>query len=176
MIEFSKLIQAQFDKMCATGKLFRSSLTGQQVWELYIKGFHPDPVFRDPNSSVHNCNLCKNFIRRYGNVVALDENYNIMSIFDVDAPEEFVPVVKSIVTAIKSAGISEVFFETFEELRSLPYERCDRNNSGFRLGIDKNVKRYTKEEAEKYGVVKPDEIRMFNHLHLSLPKAFVDAS
>jgi len=37
MVEFTKMIQAQFDRMCATGKLFRSSLTGQQVWDLYIK-------------------------------------------------------------------------------------------------------------------------------------------
>ncbi len=35
MKEFNKVIQAQFDKMCKTGKLFRSSLTGQQVWDLY---------------------------------------------------------------------------------------------------------------------------------------------
>ena len=30
MIELNKKIQAQFDKMCATGKLFRSSLLGQE--------------------------------------------------------------------------------------------------------------------------------------------------
>jgi hypothetical protein len=73
MVEFNKLIQAQFDKMCATGKLFRSSVTGQRVWELYINGFEKkyNPIFRDPESSVNNCNLCKNFIRRYGNVVAI---------------------------------------------------------------------------------------------------------
>lgn len=52
MIEFNKLIQAQFSKMCATGKLFRSSVTGQQVWDMYLNGFTPEhnPIFRDPNS------------------------------------------------------------------------------------------------------------------------------
>ena len=39
MVELNKLIQAQFDKMCSTGKLFRSSLTGDQVWNIYINGF-----------------------------------------------------------------------------------------------------------------------------------------
>jgi hypothetical protein len=179
MKELTVLIQAQFDKMCATGKLFRSSLTGQEVWDLYINGFTPkyNPVFRDPTSTTHNCNLCKNFIRRYGNILAVDANNNIMSIFDIDnAPEEFESVVISISKALKVSKITEVFFETFNELNSLPYESCNKNNKVFKLGIDKNVKRYTKEEAEKYGVVKPNEIITFNHLHLYLPNQFVDIS
>lgn len=176
MVEFTKMIQSQFDRMCATGKLFRSSLTGQQVWDLYINGFEKkhDPIFRDPESSTHNCNLCKNFIRRYGNIVAVDENYNVVSMFNIDAPEEFISVSKSISNALKNAAISDVFFETFNELNSLPYESCNKNNAKFKLGIDKNVKRYTKEEAEKYGVVKHDEIKTFTHLHLFISKQFVD--
>lgn len=178
MIEFNKKIQAQFDRMCATGKLFRSSITGQQVWDLYINGFEEkhNPIFRDPESSTFNCNLCKNFIRRYGNIVAIDENYNIVSIFDVDAPEEFMFVSYSISNVLKKAKISDVFFETFDELNSLPYESCSKSNTKFKLGIDKNVKRYTKEEAEKFGVVKPNELRTFTHLHLFIPNKFVDLS
>jgi len=175
MIELNKKIQAQFDRMSATGKLFRSSLSGQQVWDLYIGGFEKkhDPIFRDPESTTHNCNLCQNFIRRYGNIVAIDEEYNIITMFDVDAPEEFVSVVQAISSALKAAPVANVFFETFAELNSLPYESCNRKSERFKLGIDKNVKRYTKEEAEKFGVVQPDEIRTFNHLHLFLPKQFV---
>jgi len=176
MIKFTEVIQTQFDKMCASGKLFRSSLTGQQVWDLYINGFEKkyNPIFRDPESSMHNCNLCKNFIRRYGNIVSIDENYNIITMFDVIVPKEFITVAKSISDSLKITKISDVFFETFNELNSLPYESCNKNNDLFKLGIDKNVKRYTKEEAEKYGVVKPEEVKTFNHLHLKLPKQFVD--
>lgn len=178
MIDFTNAIQLQFNKMCETGKLFRSSISGQQVWDLYINSFESkyNPIFRDPESSTHNCNLCKNFIRRYGNIVAIDENYDIITMFDVEAPEEFNSVAKAISTKLKNSKISDVYFETFNELNSLPYESCNKNNSVFKLGLDKNVKRYTKEEAEKYGVVMPDEIRTFNHLHLFLPKQFVDMS
>jgi len=177
MIKFTKLIHVQFDKMCATGKLFRSSLTGQQIWDLYINGFtkEQNPIFRDPNSSTHNCDLCKNFIRRYGNIIAIDENYDIITMFDVPS-KEYENVSIKLSTALKSSSISEVFVETFNELNSLPYESCNKNNILFKLGIDKNVKRYTNEEAEKYGVVKPNEIITFNHLHLYLPKQFVDIS
>lgn len=176
MKEFTKKLQAQFDKMCQTGKLFRSILTGQTIWELYLTSFEDDPIFRDPESSTHNCNHCNNFIRRYGNIVTIDENYNIITIFDVEADGEFASVVKKLSQAIKSNNISDVFFETFAELNTLPYESCSKTNSVFRLGIEKNVKRYTKEEAEKFGVVQPNEIRTFNHLHLDLPKEFVDMS
>jgi len=57
MKQLNALLQAQFDRMCATGKLFRSTLTGQEVWDMYLLGFGNDPVFRDPESSEHNCNL-----------------------------------------------------------------------------------------------------------------------
>lgn len=178
MTEFNKVIQVQFNKMCATGKLFKSSLTGQQVWNLYLSSFtkEQDPIFRDPNSSVHNCKLCNNFIRRYGNIVAIDTDYNVMTIFDATAPEEFINISQVLSQTLKFAPISEVFFETFNELNSLPYESCSKTAINFKLGIDKNVKRYTKEEAELYGIVKPNEIRTFNHFFLSLPKQFVDMS
>ena len=176
MKEYAKLLQEQFNKMAATSKLFRSSLTGEQVKDLYVNGFENDPVFRDPNSSVHNCNLCKNFIRRYGNIVSIDENFNTISLFDFDAPDEFKSTTIGLSAALKSAPITDVFYETFEELNKLPYESCKKTNSVFRLGMASNHKRYTKEEAEKFGVVKPEEIRTFTHLHLDIPKEFVDMS
>jgi hypothetical protein len=178
MINLNKKIQNQFNDMCKSGKLFRVAMSGQEIWDLYLKSFtkEEDPIFRDPDSSIHNCNHCKNFIRRYGNIVSVDENYDIVSMFDVEAEDEFINVTKILSKTIKNSKIVDVFFETFDELNSLPYESCSKSNSVFRLGIDKNHKRYTKEEAEKFGVVKPNEIRTFNHFHLDIPKEFVDMS
>ena len=178
MKAFNQKVQERFTQMSQTGKLFRVALTGQQIWDLYLGSFSKenDPVFRDPNSTVHNCNHCNNFIRRYGNVVSVDENYKVTTMFDVEADEEFVNTAKVLSKAIKASKIIEVFFETFNELNSLPYESCSKTNEVFQLGIASNVKRYTKEEAEKFGVVKPNEVRTFNHLHLSVDKAFVDTS
>lgn len=176
MKNFQAQLQKQFADMSKTGKLFRVEMTGQEVSDLYMKSFDNDPIFRDPASSMHNCNHCKNFLRRYGNIVAVSEDYKIMTIFDVDAKDEFVPVAKALSKAIKKSKITEVFFETFDELNKLPYESCSKKNSVFQLGVASNPKRYTREEAEKFGVVKPDEIRTFDHLYLSVDKMFVDAS
>lgn len=182
--DFSKKMQAQFELMCKTEKLFRSSLTGQEVWDLYLGAFEKedDPIFRDPLSTLHNCNLCNNFIRRYGNIVAINSDYKIMTIFDITEVGQYEKPSVVVSNALKKAKISNVFFETFNELNSLPYEQCNKNNPTFKLGLDKNHKRYTKEEAEKFKaasgefIVKPNEIRTFDHLHLSLPRNFVDMS
>ena len=174
MENFNKLIQAQFNKMCKTGKLFRSKVTGQEVWDKYLGSFEDDPIFRDPESSSHNCNLCKNFIRRYGNIIAIDENYKIMTIWDVNPDDVYKPSAKAISKLLKSKPVLDVFFETFDELNSLPYESCNKTQPLYKLGMSHNVKRYTKEEAEKFGVVKPNEIRTFHHMYLSIPTEFVN--
>lgn len=175
MKEFRKLIQQQFNKMCKTGKLFRSNITGTQLWEIYLKNTEKS-VFRDPNSTSFNCNNCNNFIRRYGNVVSIDENYNIISMFDVDIDGEYSIAAKELSKALKSSTISEVFFETFEELNKLPYESCKKTNNTFKLGIFENYKQYTKDEVEKYGNVEEGKVYTFNHFGLDLPKEFVDQS
>ena len=86
---FNKKIQEKLNEISKTGKLFRSYLTGSEIWDIYINSFDQDPTFRDPESSTHNCNLCKNFIRRYGNIVSINENYEITSMFDVDIEGEY---------------------------------------------------------------------------------------
>src|SRR3990167_5313560 len=178
MIEFNKKVQEKFTEMSKTGKLFRVELTGQQIWDLYLSSFSKEdnPIFRDPNSTSKNCNHCNNFIRRYGNIVSVDENYKITTMFDIDIDNEFKNTGKILSKAIKTSKITEVFFETFNELNSLPYESCTKSNKIFQLGTASNPKRYTKEESEKYGVVKANETRTFDHLHLFLPKQFVDIS
>lgn len=175
---FNKRMQEKFTQMQTRGKLFRVELTGREVWKLYLESYSREhnPIFRDPESSVYNCNYCNNFIHRYGNIVSIDENYKIETMFDIEVDEEYSNTVKTLAKAIKSSKIASVFFETYSELNSLPYETCSKLQQNFLLGITHNSKRYTREEAEKFGVVKPNEIRTFDHLHLSVGKEFVDQS
>lgn len=176
MIEFNKKIQEHFESMSKTGKLFRVDITGHTIWDLYLNSFLPEdnPIFRSPESSTHNCNHCKSFIRRYGNIVSIDENNKIVTLFDIDTTDEFSSVAKALSKAISNSPIKDVFFETFEELKSLPYEKCSTTSTIFQLGVDKNFKQYNKAEAEAYGGVKDGQIKEFNHIHLKLSTSFVD--
>ena len=183
MKNFNKKVQARFAEMAATKKLFRVNITGQQIWDKYLESFQDgdDPIFRDPNSSTHNCNFCNNFIRRYGNIVAVDANYQLMTLFDFEIKGEFKNVAIELSALIKSGEISEVFFETYADLNALPYEKCNKRQDTYRLGIDTNTKRYTPDEAAMYNegkpeeewMVKPNQTVKFDHVHLDLPKAFV---
>ena len=184
MVEFSKKLQEKFAEMCKSGKLFRVELSGQQIWDLYLGSFSPEnnPIFRDPESTMKNCNHCHNFIKRYGNIVSINSNNEIVSIFDVDGNAEYKNTALILSTAIKSSKIIDVFFETLSDLIKLPYESCSKSSTIFQLGTAKNPKRYTAEEAAKFKtlknefIVKPDELRMFHHMHLFVPKMFVDSS
>jgi len=176
MKKFQKQLQQQFNKLCATGKLFRSSVDGQMVWDTYIDSFLHDPIYRDPESSTHNCNLCNNFFRRYGNIVAIDEDFNVITMFDFTPEEtEYIPVVEALARLLRNAPITDVFFETYESLKALPYESFKRTKSDYRLGIHENVKRYNKAEAELYpdAGIKEGDIKTFTHASVMVPSVFV---
>ena len=78
--EFNQKIRMQFDKMAATGQLFRADISGGDLWELYLGAFKDAKIFRDPESNEHNCNCCNSFIRRYGNIVAFDSDGHIIGL------------------------------------------------------------------------------------------------
>lgn len=176
MSNFYSQIHTQFKTLIQQGKLFRVAITGSDLWDLYLNSFQPDTIFRDPKSSEHNCNHCKNFIRRYGNIVSLDSNNNIITMFDIESEKEYARAIKTIKESIKNSKITEVFFETYDMLSKLQYGKCSKHNELFRLGVACNHKIYSKEEAEKFGVVKEAEVRTFDHFHVDLPKDFVDMS
>lgn len=173
MKNFQKQLQNQFDLMCQTGMLFTSSITGQQAWDTYLTAFPTKEVFRDPESSVHECNNCKNFMRRYGNIVGIVDG-KITSIWDAEnIPAEYKPSANAVKELLRSGKIQDVFIETFEELNSLPYERTTKSQPKFLLGVDQNRKIYSKEEAAKYGGVEAGTVYTFDHLHLHIPKHFI---
>ena len=169
----SKMLQEQFMKMCATGKLFRSKVTGSQLWETYMRGFGEDPIFRDPESSEHNCNQCKHFFHRYGNIVAIAEDLSIMTMFDAPVTDEYKESFRLMSEQLKNSEIEDVFVETFDYLNKAVYARVKKDDELFALNLDHTVKRYTKEEAEKFGVVKPNETRTFNHFCVRVPNMFI---
>lgn len=178
MQQLNKAIQKHFKKEMQNLPLFRVNIPGREVWDIYIGAFSKenDPVFRDPASSTHQCNHCENFIRRYGNIVAVDSDLNLISLFDVEGFAEYDDSLNALRERIKAAEIQEIFYETFDELKSLPYEACKKSNEVFRLGVRSNSKTYTPEEARVFGKVKAGETRTFHHFFLDIPSKFVDKS
>jgi hypothetical protein len=178
--KFNQQIQLQFKIMCSSGKLFRSNVPGSKIWETYLSSFKPEnnKVFRDPESSEHNCNCCHNFIRRYGNIVSIDSDGKLVSIFsNIGDVGEYTDSAEACNNLLVNSEIQDVFFETFNELdQKLNYESCKKYQDVFQLGIKSNYKKYSQEEADKFGVVNATDIYKFDHFNVQLPKQFVDVS
>jgi hypothetical protein len=88
--------------------LFRVNVDG--LWDAYLNAFIEDKQY-------HNCNTCKHFIRRYGNLVTIDEEGKITSaVWDLeDTPEMYKPSVKAMLKLIKKAKVSGVFLSSLNQ-------------------------------------------------------------
>ena len=175
MKNLNEKMQECLDKMTATGKLFVSSVSGRELWDIYLKSFKPEDneIFRDPQSSEHNCKNCYNFIKNYGNIVAIDSALNIITMFDFIADEEYKASINNMAAILKNSPVSDVFFETFEFLNQANYEKCYKSSTSFKLGIEVNYKTYSKEEVLKYGVVEENKLYTFEHFMVRMSEQFV---
>lgn len=178
-INFNKSIKQQFARMCEQPVLFRSRVPGSKIWDTYLSSLTPDvnPVFRDPNSSEHNCNHDKNFMNRYGNIIAIIDG-EIITLFDnVETTSPYFQAAQNCKTRLVESVIENVFVESYDTLnRLLNYESTNKTQAEYKLGFEKSLKRYTEEEAGKFGVVTPGIVYTFYHFNVTLPKKFVDFS
>ena len=172
--KLNNLIQEQFSLMCNTDKLFISSINGDELWNTYLNSFNPKEIFRDPESSVDNCNHDKAFIRAYGNVVALDSNNNIITMFDINVEgTRYKYSIVNMRNALINAPIKGVFSVHYDDLVKLPYEKTSKTQELYQLGYKPSYKQYTKEEVDKFGVVEEGTVYTFYHFYVYIPKRFV---
>lgn len=173
--DFNQQMQGQFSRM-TSGKLYRAKITGDQIWEAYLSGFLPEenPVFRHPDSTYHTCRHDMNFIRAYGNVVSIDSDGKLVSIFDFETGYPYVNALAAVKKLFKNAKIESVFVETFDHLNSMPYEKCAKSAQTFQLGHKQTLRVYKEEET--FGIVVAGKVYEFSHFHLNLPRQFVDFS
>jgi hypothetical protein len=176
--ELSLLVKAKFDEMSKKDILFVSSVNGYELWDIYLKSFETREIFK--SEDVNKCNLCNNFFRRYGNIVALTEGfvegtYTIETMFhiDLDPSSEYFKPIDTVRTVLINNPIKTIFLEEFEYLRTAPYEKGVRKGQEkFQLGIKDNVRTYTEAEAEGYQI-ETGKPYLFNHFHIFLPGKFV---
>lgn len=183
--EFNKKIQTQFNRMCSSGILFRSSVSGDRLWGVYLNTFKPEDngIFRDINSSEHNCNCCKNFFRRYGNIVSIIDG-KIESIFsNLNNVGEYYDSSIACNELLINSKIENIFIESYETLnKELNYEKTTKTQKTYKLGIGETHFQYNKEDELKYGHINPDgtfrvdfnKVYVFNHFQIDLPKEFVN--
>lgn len=140
-----KAVHSQFKEM-AKGKLFRTKVEGDELWNTYLSSFPKgsNPIYRERTE--HDCSCCKNFIRACGNVVAIIDN-KLVSLWDIEVKEpNYQAVVDALAELVKSYPVYMPFLRTKDAT----------------LGVDCNH-----EQGEDGRVIK------WKHFYFKLPREFV---
>lgn len=86
--KFKKGMQTQFQSMTKNeNTLFLTNLKKDDIWNEYLGSF-PDgtnEVYKERRE--FDCDACKHFVRKYGNLVAINEKNELKSIWEIDELE-----------------------------------------------------------------------------------------
>lgn len=112
--KFADTVNARYQEIASRGELFTVGV--EDIYEEYLKAF-PDgtnPIFRERTE--HDCNCCKQFIRRLGNVVGLDPKGNVLTVWDScfdDLPHPYnvvsLVLARLVADLASNGGITGVF-------------------------------------------------------------------
>lgn len=108
-VEFSLALQQQLRRMEKTGELFRVDIDKDEVWDKYLSSFPEgsNPIYKERTE--HDCNCCKQFIRDLGAVVAINDDGEVMSLWDVDIGGYSQVVADALSALVKSKPIVNVY-------------------------------------------------------------------
>ena len=139
---FRDAVRVQFDKM-SNNQLYTVAVDKDVLWDTYLDSFPAgtNEIFRERRE--HDCSCCKSFVRAVGNVVAIIDG-NIVSIWDVEAREEYMVVAAVMSVFVKAAPIENIFFH-FEG----------------KAGVRENY--------EQDG----DNVRTWKHFHADIPTRYI---
>lgn len=91
--------------------MFKTDVSPDLLWETYLASYTGDAV-RD-----NNCNCCRQFIKHYGNIVAIVDN-KLVSMWDFDATGIYKDAVLAMDKLVTSANIVDVFVHQYQKVGS----------------------------------------------------------
>jgi len=107
--KFAKSIADQFSSM-SSGELYRSTITGDEIWDLYLESFPPgtNEIYR--TRKYFDGSYDKSFIRKIGNVVCILPSLKASSIWDADGLEyPFSEVAAVLRKKLRDSQVSGLF-------------------------------------------------------------------
>lgn len=110
--EFKEIFQKNvYENLFVDGNdLFEVEVDKEELWNTYLDSFPEgtNEVLRERRE--FDCAVCKNFIRNIGNLVVIDEDLNMKSLWSfITGSDKYQPVVDALNTYILSKPISNVF-------------------------------------------------------------------
>jgi hypothetical protein len=108
---FKAAVQRQFGRMTTDNSLlFIADVSGSDMWDMYLDSFPAgtNEIYKERRE--FDCQCCKSFIKRMGNVVAIDDNNQMISIWDGEVEAPFDVVSKAMSRWVKSAPVRDAFY------------------------------------------------------------------
>ncbi len=107
-LDLQEKINAQFKSM-SNGKLFRTGIDKDLMWETYLKRFPAgsNPILKE--RTVHDCQCCKQFIRACGDVISINEDLTLTSIWDIDITGPYAAVITTMSSLVRTQNIKDLF-------------------------------------------------------------------
>jgi len=143
-ILFKNAIHDQMQRM-SQDNLFITNITKEDLWDTYLASFPEgsNPIFRE--RTTHDCQCCKQFIRRAGAIVTINDDYSLTSIWDIDIGGEYQFVTDAMSILAKSMPIRDIYLSTEQH-----------------LGTDFN-----------HEMLDSGQVKQWDHFHFELPDHFV---
>lgn len=104
---FSQAVHSRYEVL-ARGELFVVDVA--DIFDTYLAAWPEgtNPIFRE--RTVHDCNCCKQFIRKLGTLVAINTDGRVESVWDnLDVPSPYKEVAARLAEVVRQAPIRTVF-------------------------------------------------------------------
>ena len=118
--QFADKVHAKYTQLAKNDILYRTNVSKDVLWNTYINTYTGDEakIFRE--RPIHDCQTCKSFINRLGNVVSVND-YVLDSIWNVEGLEgQYKTVAENMHKLVIAGSISSIFY-TNEKLIGKEY-------------------------------------------------------
>lgn len=101
--EYVERVKARFNLLMLDQRLFTTNTP--DLYQEFLKGIPEDA------KQYHNCNACRNFINKFGDLVLIDEMGHKIPVFWTikDTPAYYAPAITNVIRAIEDSPIVGVF-------------------------------------------------------------------
>lgn len=122
--EIKNVVENKIKQLSKNTNLFVVDLDSNELFDAYLNCFD-DPLERQ----IHNCNCCKYFLRNYGGIIAINENYEYETIWDFEISGLFEKVPKVLSKIVKTKVIKHCFHSDSNQIgTSYNYKRLEDND------------------------------------------------
>src|SRR4051812_34483789 len=109
---FTKIVAASFQAIAKHDHTFVVDLDGDALYQRYLAAFPDGTNALFKKSAEHDCSCCKQFLRRAGNVIAVDEHGAVRTVWDDAATKAGSPydvVAIALRDLVRAADIAALF-------------------------------------------------------------------